>query len=295
MTRSGVVAVPATRKIAVLDSLQKPNIWIVLITLLLFLLGIVMAFPFFWIIRTTLLREVDAPIFPPIWIPSYLELDGYRGVFTVQPFARYIWNSAFVAVAALVSQLVTASLGAYAFARLHFPGRDKLFLLYLATMLIPAEVTIVPTFVLVSRLGMVDSLAGLIVPGMFSVFTTFLLRQFFLTIPFELEDAAKIDGAGYFRRYAQIVLPLSQPALATAAIFVFIGSWRNFLWPLIIIRTRELRTVPIGLAAIQQEQGHTDVPQLMAGAVLAIVPVILVFLALQKYYIEGVAMSGIKG
>lgn len=162
-------------------------------------------------------------------------------------------------------------------------------------MLIPAEVTIVPTFVLVSRLGMVDSLSRLIVPGMFSVFATFPLRQSFLTIPFELEDAAKIDGAGYFWRYAQIVLPLSQPAMATAAIFVFIGSWRNFLWPLIIIRTRELRTVPIGLAAIQREQGHTDVPQLMAGAVLAIVPVILVFLALQKHYIEGIAMSGIKG
>lgn len=264
-------------------------------TLLLLVLGTMMAFPFFWMIRTSLLRETDAAIFPPIWFPGYLELDGYRGVFTVQPFARYILNSALVAMAAMVSQLATASLGAYAFARLRFPGRDKLFLLYLATMLIPAEVTIVPTFVLISRFGLVDSLSGLIVPGLFSVFTTFLLRQFFLTIPFELEDAAKIDGAGYLRRYARIVMPLSQPALATAAIFVFIGSWRSFLWPLIIIRTRELRTVPIGLAAIQQEQGHTDVPQLMAGSVLAIVPVILVFLALQRYYIEGVAMSGLKG
>ena len=262
---------------------------------LLFVLGLMMAFPFFWMLRTSLLREVDAAVFPPIWLPRYLELDSYRGVFTVQPFARYIANSAFVALSSLIAQLATASLGAYAFARLRFPGRDKLFLLYLATMLIPAEVTIVPTFVLVSRLGLVDSLAGLIVPGMFSVFITFLVRQFLLTIPFELEDAAKIDGAGYLRRYARIVMPLSQPALATAAIFVFIGSWRNFLWPLIIIRSRELRTVPIGLAAIQQEQGHTDIPQLMAGSVLAIVPVILVFLALQRYYIEGVAMSGIKG
>lgn len=254
-----------------------------------------MAFPFFWMLRTSLLTEPDAAVFPPIWLPAYLELGGYTGVFTVQPFGRYILNSAFVAVTVVASQLVTASLGAYAFARLRFPGRDKLFLLYLATMLIPAEVTIVPTFVLISRFQMVNSLAGLIVPGLFSVFTTFLLRQFFLTIPFELEDAAKIDGAGYFRRYWQIVMPLSQPALATAAIFIFIGTWRSFLWPLIIIRTRELRTVPIGLAAIQQEQGHTDVPQLMAGAVMAIVPVIAVFLALQRYYIEGVAMSGLKG
>ena len=266
-----------------------------LATLLLAVFGALMAFPFFWMLRTSLLREVDAAVFPPIWLPSYLDLGGYFGVFTVQPFGRYILNSAFVAVTVMAAQLVTASLGAYAFARLQFPGRDKLFLLYLATMLIPAEVTIVPTFVLVSRVHLVDSLAGLIIPGIFSVFITFLLRQFFLTIPFELEDAAKMDGAGYFRRYAQIVMPLSQPALATAAIFIFIGTWRNFLWPLIIIRTRELRTVPIGLAAIQQEQGHTDVPQLMAGSVMAIVPVIVVFLFLQRYYIEGVAMSGIKG
>ena len=266
-----------------------------LATGLLMILGVLMAFPFFWMLRTSLLTETDAAVFPPSWLPTYLELDGYLGVFTVQPFGRYILNSAFVAVTVMVSQLVTASLGAYAFARLQFPGRDKLFLLYLATMLIPAEVTIVPTFVLVSRFQMVDSLAGLIVPGLFSVFTTFLLRQFFLTIPYELEDAAKIDGAGYVRRYAQIVMPLSQPALATAAIFIFIGTWRSFLWPLIIIRTRELRTVPIGLAAIQQEQGHTDIPQLMAGSVMAIVPVIAVFLVLQRYYIEGVAMSGLKG
>ena len=266
-----------------------------LATLLLAVFGALMAFPFFWMLRTSLLREMDAAVFPPIWLPSYLDLGGYFGVFTVQPFGRYILNSAFVAITVMAAQLVTASLGAYAFARLQFPGRDKLFLLYLATMLIPAEVTIVPTFVLVSRVQLVDSLAGLIIPGIFSVFITFLLRQFFLTIPFELEDAAKMDGAGYFRRYAQIVMPLSQPALATAAIFIFIGTWRNFLWPLIIIRTRELRTVPIGLAAIQQEQGHTDVPQLMAGSVMAIVPVIVVFLFLQRYYIEGVAMSGIKG
>ncbi len=266
-----------------------------LATLLLAVFGALMAFPFFWMLRTSLLREMDAAVFPPIWLPSYLDLGGYFGVFTVQPFGRYILNSAFVAITVMAAQLVTASLGAYAFARLQFPGRDKLFLLYLATMLIPAEVTIVPTFVLVSRVHLVDSLAGLIIPGIFSVFITFLLRQFFLTIPFELEDAAKMDGAGYFRRYAQIVMPLSQPALATAAIFIFIGTWRNFLWPLIIIRTRELRTVPIGLAAIQQEQGHTDVPQLMAGSVMAIVPVIVVFLFLQRYYIEGVAMSGIKG
>jgi multiple sugar transport system permease protein len=133
------------------------------------------------------------------------------------------------------------------------------------------------------------------VPGMFSVFITFMLRQFFLSIPMELEDAAKIDGASYLRTYATIVLPLSKPALATASIFIFIGSWGSFLWPLLIIRTRELRTVPLGLAAFQLQQGHTDIPQLMAGSTMAIIPIIVVFLMLQRYYVEGIALTGVKG
>lgn len=264
-------------------------------SVLLLLLAMLVSFPFFWMIRTSFLLQTDAPKFPPIWIPNYFILDNYVGVLTVQPFARYIFNSLFIAIVAILGQVLTASMGAYAFARLRFPGRDRLFLLYLATMMIPSQVTIVPMYVLISAFGWVDNYMGLIVPGLFSVFITFLLRQFFLSIPMELEHAARIDGAGYLRSYATIILPLSKPALATAAIFVFIGSWGSFLWPLIVIRTRELRTVPIGLAAIQLEQGHTNIPQLMAGSVLAIVPIIAVFLLLQRYYIEGIALTGLKG
>lgn len=266
-----------------------------LTTALLIVMALLVSFPFFWMIRTSLLTEVDAAKFPPIWIPDYLYLDNYRSALTVQPFLRYILNSLFIAGTAVFFQLLTASMGAYAFARLRFPGRDQLFLLYLATMLIPGQVTFVPLYVLISRFGWVDSYMGLIVPGMFSVFITFLLRQFFLSIPLELEDAAKIDGAGYLRTYATICLPLAKPALATAAIFIFTGSWGSFLWPLIVIRTRELRTVPLGLAAFQLEQGHTNIPQLMAGSVISIVPIIVVFLLLQRYYIEGVALTGLKG
>ena len=263
--------------------------------LFLLALGLLVSFPFLWMVRTSLLKETDAPKFPPIWIPDYFILDNYVGALTIQPFALYLFNSLFIALIAVLTQLLTASLGAYAFARLRFPGRDKLFLLYLATMLIPGQVTMIPTYVLVSRFGWVDSYMGLIVPGMFSVFITFLLRQFFLSIPMELEDAAKIDGAGYFRTYATIIMPLSKPALATASIFVFTGSWGSFLWPLLLIRTRELRTVPLGLAAMQLEQGHTNIPQLMAGSTMSIVPIILVFLLLQRYYIQGITLTGLKG
>ena len=242
-----------------------------LATGLLLVAALLVSFPFLWMIRTSLLSEVDAAKFPPVWIPPTLNLDSYEDALTIQPFARYILNSLFVASVAILSQLLTASMGAYAFARLRFPGRDRLFLLYLATMLIPGQFTIVPFFVLVSRMGWVDSYMGLIVPGMFSVFITFMLRQFFLSIPMELEDAAKIDGASYLRTYATIVLPL------------------------LIIRTRELRTVPLGLAAFQLQQGHTDIPQLMAGSTMAIIPIIIVFLMLQRYYVEGIALTGVKG
>lgn len=274
----------------------RSRLWVNLSgSLLLLFLGLLVSFPFLWMIRTSFLKETDAPKFPPIWIPDYFILDSYVGALTIQPFARYLANSLFIALLAVFTQLLTASLGAYAFARLRFPGRDKLFLLYLATMLIPSQVTMIPAYVLISRLGWVDSYMGLIVPGMFNVFITFLLRQFFLSIPLELEDAAKIDGAGYLRTYATIIMPLSKPALATASIFIFTGSWGSFLWPLLLIRTRELRTVPLGLAAMQLEQGHTNIPQLMAGSTMAIVPIILVFLLLQRYYIEGVALTGLKG
>ncbi len=264
-------------------------------SLLLLVMGLLVSFPFLWMVRTSLLKETDVAKFPPIWIPDYFLIDQYIGALTIQPFGRYLLNSFLIAVIAIMTQLVTASMGAYAFARLRFPGRDRLFFLYLATMLIPGQVTIIPLFVLVSRLGWVDNYLGLIVPGMFSVFITFLFRQFFLSIPSELEDAARIDGAGYGRSYVQICLPLSKPVLATATIFIFMGSWGSFLWPLMIIRTRELRTVPLGLSALQLEQGHTNIPQLMAGSTMAIIPVIFIFLLLQRYYIEGIALSGLKG
>ena len=266
-----------------------------LVTLLLWLSAILAAFPFFWMIRSSVMPEKQIMRFPPIWIPSSLTLEHFADVLTTQPFGRYIVNSLLVALVVTAGQLVVASMGAYAFARLRFPGRDRLFLFYLATMIIPTQVTLIPQYVLISRFGWVDSYAALTIPFLSSAFLTFLLRQFFLSIPRDLEDAARIDGAGYFRTYATIVLPLSGPALATSALLAFMGSWTNFLWPLIVTRSRDLRTVPVGLAALQQEMGQTDYAQIMAGSVLAMLPMFILFLFLQKFIIASVAASGLKG
>jgi multiple sugar transport system permease protein len=266
-----------------------------LTSVVLVLLGLLVSFPFVWTVRSSLMLQTEAMHFPPLWLPSRLTLDNYRHAFTIQPMARYVLNSLFIATITIAGRLVTASMGAFAFARLQFPWRDKLFLLYLATMMIPYQVTLIPMFVLVSRIGWLDSYMALIVPGVFSAYTTFLLRQSFLSIPVDLEDAARIDGAGYFRVFTTVAIPLSKAALATCGLLGFIGSWTSFVWPLIIIRSRDLRTIPIGLAALKSEMFMTDYPQIMAGATVAVIPIIILFLFLQRYIVEGIALSGLKG
>jgi multiple sugar transport system permease protein len=265
------------------------------LTILLIVLGLLVSFPFIWMVRSSVMLEKEALVFPPIWIPSEFTLASYIGALTIQPFARYILNSLFVSTTIMLGQVLTASMGAYAFARLRFPGRDKLFLAYLATMMIPSQVTLVPSFVLVSWLGWIDTYFAFIVPGLFSAYLTFLMRQFLLNIPKELEDAARIDGASYIRTFATIILPLAQSALVTCGLLSFMGSWTSFLWPLIVTRSSDMRTVPIGLAALQQQQGYVNFPQLMAGSVMALLPIIILFLSLQRYYLQGIATTGLKG
>jgi multiple sugar transport system permease protein len=266
-----------------------------IVTLLLWLSAIVAAFPFYWMIRSSVMLEKQIMRFPPTWIPPSPTLQNFADVLTKQPFGRYILNSLLVALVVTLGQLIVASMGAYAFARLRFPGRDRIFLLYLATMIIPTQVTLIPQYVLISQFGWVDSYAALTVPFLSSALLTFLLRQFFLSIPRDLEDSARIDGAGYFRTFATIVIPLSGPALATSALLAFMGSWTNFLWPLIVTRSRDLRTVPVGLAALQEEMSRTNYAQIMAGSVLAMLPMFILFLFLQKYIIASVTTTGMKG
>jgi len=264
-------------------------------TVVLWLSAVLVSFPLIWTVRSSLMPKKEVMRFFPVWISSEIILDHYVRVLSRQPFERYILNSLFVALSVSVLQVLIAAMGAYAFARLQFPGKDRLFLVYLATMIIPHQLTLIPQYVLVSRLGWVNRYPSLIVPFLFSALLTFLLRQFFLSIPRDLEDAARLDGAGYRRTFATIVLPLSGPALATSGILAFMSSWTSFLWPLIVTRSREFRTVPVGLASLRDEMGTTDFAQIMAGTVLAMIPMFILFVMLQRYIVQGVAASGMKG
>jgi multiple sugar transport system permease protein len=207
-------------------------------------------------------------------------------------FAFYI-NSILVAVLVTFGQVLTSSLAAFAFARLRFPGRDRLFLGYLATLMIPAVVTMIPVFILLRQLGWIDTYKALVLPAMFSAYGTFMLRQFFLTIPTDLEDAARIDGCGAFGIYWNVILPLSKPALATLTTFVFLGSWNNYMWPLIVINTTAKKTLPI---ALQSFQGlyTTEWTLLMAASLLVLVPVLLVFIFNQRFFVRGIVLTGLK-
>lgn len=207
---------------------------------------------------------------------------------------RLYLNSLFVAVLVTFGQVLTSTWAAYAFARLRFPGRDKLFMGYLATMMIPGSVTIIPSFIIMRYLGWVDSYWALIIPGIFSAYGTFMLRQFFMGLPQELEDAARIDGCSYFGTWKNVIMPLSKPAIATLTTFTFMGAWGNFMWPLIVSISEEVRTLPIGLQYFVGMYS-TNYTQLMAAAMMVVVPVILIFIFNQRYFVEGIKLSGIGG
>ena len=236
----------------------------------------------------------DIFVYPPKWLPSKFHFENYARAFQAAPFGRYYLNSLIVACTVTLGQLITCSMAAYAFARLQFKGRDVLFYIFLGTMMIPYQVTMIPSFMVLYWLGWVDSYQAMIVPGLASAFGTFLLRQFFLTIPKELEEAAYIDGCGKFRVLWQIIIPLSKPALATLAIFTFMGTFNDFIWALIVVNSDHLRTVQLGLA-IFRDRYITDWDLLMAGSVMATLPILIIFFFAQKYFIKGITLSGIKG
>jgi multiple sugar transport system permease protein len=273
------------RTVTILNSIAKHIV-------LYALAGITVA-PFIWMILTSFKELGDILVYPPKWLPGRIILDNYINAFQAAPFGRYYFNSLFVAISVTMGQMVTCSLAAYAFARLQFRGRDLLFYIFLGTMMIPGQVTMIPSFLMLHWLGWIDTYAALIVPGLASAFGTFLLRQFFMTIPRDLEDAASIDGCSRFGILWRIILPLSRPALATLAIFTFMGVFNDFLWALVVVSSDELKTVQLGLA-IFRDRYQTDWGQLMAGSVAATLPILLVFFVAQKYFIAGITMSGLK-
>ncbi len=268
----------------------------VVLTLVALAGGLLMITPFLWAIGTSLKPSGALLSLPPQLVPSEPTVSAYTTVITRFPFLRVFGNSLLVAIASTLGQLVVCSMSGYAFARFRFPGRDALFTVYLATLMVPFAVVITPLFIFVTRLGWANSYAGLIIPGMFSAFGTFFMRQFFLSIPRELEEAATIDGASTLATFFRVVLPMTGPALATLTVLSFMGSWNSFLWPLLIINDRALMTLPIALSTLQGlYPGQTQWNVVMAGTVLATIPTIIVFLFAQRWVIEGVAGSGVKG
>jgi multiple sugar transport system permease protein len=256
--------------------------------------AVAMLGPFAWMVSTSLKLPGAVFAFPPEWIPNPAVWGNYWETWNSAPFGWYLFNTVFVSVTVTFLELLTSSLAGYSFARLRYPGRDKIFLLYLGTLMIPGQVTIIPNFVLMKYLGWTDTYLALIIPVAFTAFGTFLLRQFFLTIPHELEEAAKIDGASYPRIFATIVLPLSGPALATLSVFAFMSQWNNFLWPLIVTNSNTMRTFTVGLRFFVDEY-NTKYHLLMAGSVMSIIPIILVFIFFQRYFVSSIKMTGMGG
>ncbi|MBX3141903.1 MAG: carbohydrate ABC transporter permease [Trueperaceae bacterium] len=261
---------------------------------LLIVMSAATAFPFVWMVGTALKSPQEILAYPPTLWPHELRWENFVTVFKKVPFLRFYVNSIIVTCLITLWQVVTSALAGYAFARLHFPFKRFLFTAYIATLIIPGEVTMLPLFLLVSRLGWIDTYQGLTVPFLASAFAVFFLRQFFLTIPHELEEAARLDGAGRWRILLQIVLPLARPALATITLFIFLSEWDNYLWPLIVTNSEAMRTLPIGLRYFVEESG-SQLHLMMAGAVMAVLPILLLFFLAQKQFIEGIAMTGSKG
>ncbi len=251
--------------------------------------------PFLWMLSCSLKSSTEIVRLPPTLFPEKPTLQSYRTIFTDPrvPLGRFYMNSIVVAVSVTAMILFTSSLAGFVFAKYQFFGKDLLFTLILATMMIPFQVVMIPLYLIIARLNLVDNLGGLIVPGMVSAFGIFLMRQFIEGIPGELIDAARIDGASEFRIYTQVVFPQMGPALATLGIFQFMGTWNDYLWPLIILRTTERRTLPVMLTWYNSQHGsRTDLT--MAASVLVILPILIVYFLFQRWIVRGIALTGFK-
>jgi multiple sugar transport system permease protein len=268
-----------------------PIIGLIVLTLASF---IVLA-PFAWTVATSLRLPAQSFTLPPKWIPTNPDWSNYERVFEEIQFFRMIFNSAFVAVLIVIGQLATASLAGYAFGRLEFPGRRVLFWIVMATMMIPLQATIIPVFVLISRMGLNDTLASLILPSLPTAFGTFLLRQYFMAVPKDFEEASLIDGANQFQIFSRIYLPLVAPGLAVLAVLVFNTHWNEFFRPLIFLLSRENFTIPLGLNVLKGYMMTGSISVVLAGVAMSLIPVMAVYAFGQRYLIEGIMMGGVKG
>jgi multiple sugar transport system permease protein len=266
------------------------------VTLLHGVLGaaaLVTVLPLVWMVSASLMPTGEATALPPRLFPSSVTLEHYRVLFTRLSVARYAMNSALLALVVTLISVLLNSMAGYAFAKFRFGGRDRIFQTLLAALVIPAQVAMLPLFLMLKEMGVINTYWGVIIPGMASVFGIFLVRQYALSIPDSLLDAARIDGAGEFRIYWSLVLPSCTPILVTLAIFTFMGTWNDFLWPLIVLTDDRLYTLPVALANLAGEHVQ-DIELMMAGAVLTVAPVMLVFVVLQRYYIAGILSGSTK-
>ncbi|NLB95680.1 MAG: carbohydrate ABC transporter permease [Armatimonadetes bacterium] len=256
----------------------------------------IFSIPFVWTVSTALKTKEQVFAVPPVWIPNPVQWENFRRAWTELPFPTFVFNTVLITLISVVGQVASASLVAYGFARFRFKGRTFLFYLLLSTMMLPAQVTMIPVFLIWRALGLIDTFAPMTVPAFFGggAFTIFLLRQFFMTVPRELDEAAMIDGCSYFGIWWRILLPLSRPALVTVTLFSFLAHWDDFMGPLIYLNSMEKYTVSIGLRMFQDMFG-TELELLMAASLIHILPTIVLFFIGQRYFIKGIALTGLKG
>ncbi|AIE83724.1 carbohydrate ABC transporter permease [Fimbriimonas ginsengisoli] len=253
-----------------------------------------MLVPFLWMVLTSLRTDQEAFAVPPKLLTTP-QWHNWSDAWGIAPFGRFFFNSFFVSICVTCGSLVMNSLAAYGFAKYEFRGRNFLFLCLLGTLMIPFQVTMIPSFLLLKQLAWLDSYPGLIVPGLASAFGIFFLRQTMLTIPNDYLDAARLDGASEYAIYRRVVLPLVKPAMATLAVFTFLGAWNDFLGPLIVVKSDEMRTLPLAISALSAGHYVMSWPLLMAGASFVVIPVLIVYFFAQRYFVEGIALGGLKG
>ena len=269
--------------------IQHPVLFVVLLVI-----GLTMLVPFFWTLSSSLKYDREIFEYPIKWIPEVLRWSNYEEVWTRVNFLTYYLNTIKLSLIVTIGQVVTCSLAAYSFAKMDYPGRDKIFLCYLATMMVPWHAIMIPQFIIIKNLGFYDSHWSIILMNLFSAFGVFLLRQFMLGIPMELSEAARIDGCGELKIYSQIIMPMCKPGLATLVVFTFNFMWNDYMGPMIYLNTDKLKTIQIGLAAFRTEYG-AEYGLIMAGTVCSLLPMVLIYCVAQKYLIEGIAFSGLKG
>jgi len=265
---------------------------LLLYAIMIVIAGMALA-PLGWMVSASFMPTGQSSTFPPPFFPKQFTLDHYVTLFTRMNLARYLFNSAFLAISITVISLVVDSMAGYAFAKYRFRGRESIFKLLISSMVIPAQVTMLPLFLMLNKMGFINTYFGVIIPGMASIFGIFLIRQFALSIPDSYMEAARMDGASDFRIYWSLILPLCKPILITLAIFTFMGTWNDFLWPLIVMTDDSMYTLPVALANLSLEHVQ-DTELMMTGSVITIAPVLILFAAVQKYYISGIMAGGIK-